>query len=278
MIADPISDRRDRLHDALTRHITGLKRRALDQWAVDDVRVLFNPDDGWLCINAPGGPDVEALNLSAGVKLAGNGLLRAEAVLSSEETDFDMPVSRLWMRFCAARSGAALAGEEAPLPDIAQLCTEAGWPFTSRAEGRVAVPLESGDVPATAIVACDATRTIRVAVDILECEVLDNVSRRAIGLLLERLCDCVRLVRTAVVNKEEAVTVRLEVALDAWATATELAYAFGALSVACRWGGREFEALQDAGIAKEFLAGTKTGRNTSKKNEQSADKAGKEES
>src|ERR1039458_556194 len=66
MIADPISDRRDRLHDALTRHITGLKRRALDQWAVDDVRVLFNPDDGWLCINAPGGPDVEALNLSAG--------------------------------------------------------------------------------------------------------------------------------------------------------------------------------------------------------------------
>jgi hypothetical protein len=278
MIANPTSDRCDRLHDALARSIAGLKRQAPDQWAVDDVRVLFNPDDGWLSINAPGGPDVEALNLPAGVKLVGNGLLRAEAVLSSEETDFDVPVNRLWMRFCAARSGAALAGEEALMPDIVRLCSETGWPFTSRAEGRVAVPLESGDVPVTAIVTCDATRTIRVAVDILECEVLDNIARRAIGLLLERLCNCVRLVRTAVVNKDEAVTVRLEVTLVAWATPTELAYAFGALSVACRWGGREVEALQDAGTAQEFLAGTKTNRNTSEKNEQSADEAGKEES
>lgn len=286
MIPNRQREQCDRLHAALTQMVPDLDRLAPNRWAqqTGGVTISFAPSDqgdGWLCVEGPSAPVADPLTLPARMKLvldAGQRLwMRAETLLSGDEADSDAPVRRLWSRFSAARDHTAVPRDDAPAPDLARLCTEANWPFTPRAEGRLAVPLESGDVPATAIVVCDATRTIRVAVDVLQCDSLDDVSRRAMELLLGRLCDRLHLVRAGVVIKEEPITVRLEVALDAWASAAELAHAFGVLSVACRWCGRELEALIETETAHEFLAGTPAAHVPGKPTQQSADAAGKEE-
>lgn len=195
-----------------------------------------------------------------------NVALRAEIVLDDEAdvparvaqalAGFKAVARRLWGKEAEGDSDNALAPRAAPQGlDLRQLCKEAGWPFTERAAGRLAIPLEVADVFCMALLEEEAGGGLRLTAELAACESLSPESRQAIGRLLLRASGALRMARAAAEEANGRAAVRLEVAWASPACAAELGHALAALSVGCgHLCGKEVLALQDERIAREYLA------------------------
>ncbi len=159
-------------------------------------------------------------------------------------------------------SSAVASAPPGPAPAAAELCREAGWPFTERSEGRVAVMLELQRQPFQAVVEPRPNGALVASVTLASGrEPPCDPHRRALALLLLSASRSVRLVRAAAVEEADGrFEARLEVALRFGAGAGDLADALSALSVACRWCGPEVELVHESSlIAETYLLGCSRG-------------------
>jgi hypothetical protein len=142
--------------------------------------------------------------------------------------------------------------EDTPLPDdLRLLCTSSGWKVTNRSAGRVAVDLDTGDNFAQAIVEHHRGMVVVSTSITDEDEIASAVCREAVGLMLLRLNDRVRLVRGVAGPGTRAP--RLEVRMSN-PSGAELERILGALSVAWSTVGREVPLLgADEDLARLFL-------------------------
>ena|SRR2546425_3574053 len=139
--------------------------------------------------------------------------------------------------------------------DLPSLCREAEWPFSERPDGRVAVELDAPREPAVATLTQRQGEGVRVSVELVLADALTQPCRQTLGLVLLTAGGVVRMIRAVVEQNEDRPVVRFEVNFSSAPTATELAHALSALSVAVRLCGREVQVLQhDEGVAKEYLA------------------------
>lgn len=137
--------------------------------------------------------------------------------------------------------------------DLLRLCHEAGWPFAERSAERLVVDLEVPDGFYQAILEKRMSR-VHVWVELIACESLPQQCRQALGILLLTACRIV-MVRATAEEREDRTTARFEVVFASPPCAAELAHALSALSVACRFFGREAKVLQqDEVVASEYLA------------------------
>jgi hypothetical protein len=151
----------------------------------------------------------------------------------------------------AERPGRA-APEVPPVP-VAQRVEEAGWPFTDRLEGRVAVELEGQRRFVQAEVAPTAEGGVSASAPLTDGEAPPaGASREALAVLLLRISAAVRLVRAAAIERPEGgVVTRLETVLPPNCGAEHVHHALSALSVACRLCVLEAELLHDDAVVAE---------------------------
>ena len=162
----------------------------------------------------------------------------------------------------AADEGGA-SSEASASPSVAELCREAGWPFTERSEGRVAVALEVQRQPFQAVVEPGANGGLVCSVVFAGGEEPPGDPHRgALALLLLSAARSVRLARAAAVEQADGrFEARLEAALRRGAGPRDLNDALSALSVACQWCGPEAELVHnDSLIAQTYLLGRSRGR------------------
>ncbi len=138
--------------------------------------------------------------------------------------------------------------------DLPLLCREAEWPFTERPDGRVVVELDAPRETAIATLTQHQGKSVHIAVALALADALVHPCRQALGLVLLTVCGVVRMIRAVVEQNEGRPVGRFEVDFGSTPTATELAHALSALSVAVRLCGRELQVLQhDERIATEYL-------------------------
>lgn len=137
--------------------------------------------------------------------------------------------------------------------ELRRLCSDTAWPFIERSGGKLMIDLDvrSGFYQA-AVEQRDAGT--EVAVEIVRSEAFSETSRQALSLLLLGTGALVKFARPAVEETEDQIAARFEVKFTTTPTAIELAHALSSLSVACAVSGREARALQDEGIARNYLA------------------------
>lgn len=138
-------------------------------------------------------------------------------------------------------------------PDLTRLCEGAGWPFTARPSGALAVPLEAG--PAHVMASVEALdEGVRVAAELARPARLSLESQSALGLMLLRAGSAVCLARPWVRSEGDQVAAGWEVWLSQGMGAAQLGHALSAASVACRFTAAEARALQDRDLAGAHLA------------------------
>lgn len=142
--------------------------------------------------------------------------------------------------------------------DLRRLCSEAGWPFTERSDGRLAVDL---DIPGgfhQAIVeeTMSGAHLLRVSVGLGAGNTSPALlSQLALGVFLLRANAVVRMARAVAEAVDGRMTTRFEVEFAHAPGAEELGHALAALSVACRLCGREANVLaQDEAVAGAYLS------------------------
>ncbi len=139
--------------------------------------------------------------------------------------------------------------------DLPSLCHEAEWPFTERPDGRVTVELDLPRDTVFAMLTRCPGEGVRMAVELMAAEVLAEPCQQALGLMLLTIGGVVRMTRAVAEHNADRSIVRYEVNFTSAPTASEVAHALSALSVAVRLCRREMEVLQhDEKIAKEYLA------------------------
>jgi hypothetical protein len=240
-------------------HLEGTARTAA-RWFALDVPLAEDsqPPDLWAMLH-------QNARAGAGVKLALDPASRAPHLLGELPLDEDEPgglESRMsalcedvesaaaGLREDRNRAAAARVGAppEAPSPEQAvRLCQEAGWPFTERSEGRLAVKLEVGRAPYQAMIEPRHHGGLVVSSQLTEGEKPpSDPSRTALALLLLLASGSVRLARAAAIEPAEGrLATRFETALPAAAGAGHLHHALASLSVACRLCGPEAALLHD---------------------------------
>lgn len=137
--------------------------------------------------------------------------------------------------------------------DLGAMCTSAGWAFTQRPDGRLAVDLDVGDGFRQACVE-SRDRDTRVSTMLARAETLDPASRHAWSVLLLSASGLVRMGRTTVTEEDGVATATFEVAFAPAPCAVELRHALCVCSVACRVCAREVEQLRDPEVAAAYLA------------------------
>jgi hypothetical protein len=138
---------------------------------------------------------------------------------------------------------------------LADLCREAGWSFTARRDGSLAVQLECpGAAPPHAALTREPGGTLFLRVDLLPAADLSALSLEAAAVFLLEVSGSLRLVRAAIAEPGGAPVLRFEAALDAAASPSELADAFAASSLASQLALSEVEAFQDETVARAYLA------------------------
>ncbi|MFN8644450.1 MAG: hypothetical protein U0802_23375 [Candidatus Binatia bacterium] len=167
------------------------------------------------------------------------------------EVPLDLPDDAVWARLDGARAGfltlldgqppaAPPAVEPGRLPaELAARLGEAGWPWTARGDGSIAVDLGVADLFLQAEIEAHAG-ALCGAVALAP---FDPEATAAPALLLLRAGGAVRQARP--VLSADGVP-RLEVVLTADPGARELGHALAALAVACRLCAREIEVLSRA--------------------------------
>jgi hypothetical protein len=143
--------------------------------------------------------------------------------------------------------------DESRLEELRRRCDNAGWPFTERSEGKLAVELDTPEGFYQALVE-QQDAGARVSIEITRCASLGETSRQALSALLLKCGALVRLARPSIEETDNSVAARFEVSFGGMPTAIEVRSALSSLSVACAICGREARVLGDPSIAKQYLA------------------------
>jgi len=185
--------------------------------------------------------------------------LRAEIPVV-EDGDLTARIREVLDGFAAAWSADELPGVKvataditSELADLKPLCTEAGWPFTERGGGRLAVELEAPAGFYQALLT-PLNGGVRVACELAPLESDSENARRASAVLLLAASGLVRLARAAVNADQTPPVARFEVVFGTAPSPSELSSALECLSVACSHCGEEVKLLQAPAIAERFLA------------------------
>jgi hypothetical protein len=144
-----------------------------------------------------------------------------------------------------------------PPPDgsrLVQLCTEAGWPHTERASGRVEVPIACGPAVYQAQLELMADGALYAVADLVDASALTSVARAATALLLLNTSAVVRSVKGVAVRRDGGERAGLAAACERPRSGADVDRALAALTVACDLAGREAQMLRDEGLAREYLA------------------------
>ena len=228
------------------------------------VRIAACLADSWLAMKSPVVSDASPRELLARnaalpglVKFARDG--RGEIVACAQIPIDDAPSApQLIREACAGFEIAASpfsAVQEMPASpaDLTALCAEAGWNFTARSDGSLAVELECrGAFIQASLVA--RGEGVHVFVELADCEESQTESVSAICALLLTAASAVRLARPAIESRDGKLAPRFEVAFSKMPDAAQLAHALSALSVACAACAEEVAALQNPNVAGEYLA------------------------
>ncbi len=138
--------------------------------------------------------------------------------------------------------------------DLQAMCTEAGWSFSERTDGVVAVPLEVEDGYYQATVRGNRSGSLSVWAEIASQDSWPKESWKALGAFLLQACGNLKTVRAAIRHPDsDAATAGFEVVLDPPAGSAELGRAFSALSVACNLTRKEVRALREEAVGKDYL-------------------------
>jgi len=139
--------------------------------------------------------------------------------------------------------------------DLEALCSAAGWAFNERAEGHLAVELETRRGFHQALVERMDGSCIRAQVELAAGEHLSTEGQRALSIMLLQLCARLKMAR-AVVSQSAATmsAARLECVLSPDASVVELNCALSSLSMACDMCMREVGVIGDKSIAARYLA------------------------
>jgi hypothetical protein len=137
---------------------------------------------------------------------------------------------------------------------LAELCERAGWSFTKRANGQVAIRLDVRDAFCQALLAPKVGKMRRLRVSLGMATSTEGEAPHAVHLLLLSASRLVRMARASAAPASEAIEYRWEVPLPAEYDSRALGHALGALSVACQLTARELQAMEDRKIAREYLA------------------------
>ncbi len=225
---------------------------------------LESRDNAWEYLKLNG-------NLAGGAKLVlpskSQGLHFRGEIPLDEEFNFERRIKGLFEGFKMASDKLEKIIEHSPstqltvgprenAPDLCRLCIDAGWPFHERSEGKLAVDLDVARSFYQAIVEEEANSGLRVFVELAVRESLPDVCRRALGQLLLRAGHWVRLARPVVQETSGKTTIRFEVLFKPAPYPEEFSQGLSALSVACRFCGKETQALLNQEIAQEYLAVT----------------------
>lgn len=132
------------------------------------------------------------------------------------------------------------------------LCDEAGWPYTPRADGSLAVTLDTRGGFYQAMLVRHG-RSVHVTVDLIVCGSLPQPCRDALGIVLLTVSGLVRMVRATAIERGDRIATCCEVTFTDSLSAAELGHALTACSIACRLCGQEVNALQDEEIARTYL-------------------------
>jgi len=148
-------------------------------------------------------------------------------------------------------SSAAPAAEA----DLDRLCEEAGWVFTRRSSGCLAVDLEGTAQFCQAQLERRADGDVALSVVLDDCHSESVCCGQATAIFLLRYCGWLRMTRGVVQKASERVTPRFEVVLAADPSPSELSEALAALSVAVRLGAEEVHVLaRSEELARCYLA------------------------
>lgn len=156
--------------------------------------------------------------------------------------------------------GSSLGAERRSTVDMAaegrltEPCERAGWSFTTRASGQVAIRLDVRDAFCQALLAPKVGKMQRLRVSLGMATSTEGETPQAVHLLLLSASRLVRLARASAAPAGDATEYRWEAVLPADYTAETLGHALGALSVACQLTARELQAMEDRKIAREYLA------------------------
>lgn len=160
---------------------------------------------------------------------------------------------RLWQQLDVSPRTAPLPPTAALPAQLAQICTESGWPVNMRADDTLVINL---DVPGghwqAHLVSLPSNETLAL-VELATISGGTTASREAIAILLLLAGGALRGVRPAVRAIGDRSVAVFEVSLPTAPTAADLVDALSGLSLACRWCAAEANALLDEPIAREYL-------------------------
>ena len=180
-------------------------------------------------------PVVEDADLAARIREACDGFA---SVLSTDERD---------------TTGAALGPEAGDALDLKRLCAEAGWEFTERGGGRLAVALEVPDSFYQAILVA-WHGGVRVTCKLAEIEADSEESQLAIAGLLLAASGVLRMVRATMSTDQPQPVAQIEAVFGATPSPSEISRALVSESVGCSLCGRELNTLQTPAVAQRYLA------------------------
>ncbi len=256
LIDNPIEEL---VHHALA--LAGAERIAGEsRWRIatdHGVNITARLRDDWLTLEAPryGAPSWEALEQNptlpglAKLALAPGGRMQVRAELPvGEDTDL---VARL-DQACRAIAGRELV-VEASESSLKSFCAGLDWPFTERADGRLAFDLDVPGEFLQAVLVSDGAGA-RFTCDLSVLGALSPVSRDAIALLLLTASATVRLARPAILNDGPAPVARFEVVFPTTPSPSEISRSLESLSVAGSLCGQAIKALQETAVATRYLA------------------------
>jgi len=135
------------------------------------------------------------------------------------------------------------AAEAAAEGELERLCEAAGWAFTPRSGGFLAVDLEESVGFFQAKLERRADGAVALCVPIEDGLPSDGACAEAVAIFLLRFSSGLRMVRGAGGPTSEAAPPRFEVVFPSGPSASELSEALAALSVAVRFGARELYVL-----------------------------------
>jgi hypothetical protein len=142
--------------------------------------------------------------------------------------------------------------ENAAGMDLAALCGEAGWRFSERSGGALAVDL--GEAGEHALAVPQPGGGLAVQTELLCREAAEPAASQALALFLLSACGLVRMARAAARREQQICAFLFEVRFSRPPSAAGFAHALSALSVARRLCAREACALEREEIARDYLA------------------------
>lgn len=245
------------------------------------IRPVTRREAGWILFDASlpqralslsGGEDTAAVlldvseSLGAGCKVALVGAsdlrLRAEQP-ERPEPDGASQIADVAAGFASAADHSAVAratlsnraevSADAPTPEIASLCREAGWRLQERSNGALVVDLEVDSAFVPALVEAQASG-IGVEATVVTPLPDTGAGRAALAVLLMRANGAFRMVRAVIRANEGGSEAVLEARLPFDASAVELGLALGAVAVAAQHCAIEAQMLVcDERLARAYL-------------------------